>query len=124
MEYSVETTHGESETTYKFTIDDPLQGVGQGSGHSSPIWNFTSSIIITVNNKGEMHLVIKDPQGNIIFERNVASFVDDSGLYRNIFSQIPIYDITNDLREWLRNLHITGGDLQLIKTILYNYTGI
>jgi hypothetical protein len=122
MQYYMITAHGVSEEYNKNTVATPLHGLGQGSTDGPSGWNFLSDKIIKAHNKRAKGSVLYDPTKQITVKRSADKFVDDASLINNdtefnASPEIIMSYVQNDIQSWGTFLQISGGLLELTKTM-------
>ena len=121
MKHRVRTAYGDS--TDSITPEEIFGGSGQGSG-ASPTACHTQliSMVSTLESITPGYL-ISNPTGTLSILQHVISWVDDTVnkefLHRNNSTQDNLQRIHDILVHWRRILRVTGGDLELSKTVIY-----
>ena len=114
MKHRIRTAFGIS--TDIFTVDDGCGGSEQGSG-ASPTACHSQLLAISPG-----HLIL-DANNRVSVLQHVISWVDDTvnkvDLPVNHQTQFYIGKIVDILSKWQSIIRITGGDLELSKTVAY-----
>jgi hypothetical protein len=125
MKYAVKHVYGISTNQYSSTIQEPLFGIGQGSGASPAVW--LSLVVILLNSLDRMSkeddipaLSFTDPWAEIAEEWRVGAFVDDTNQgVTDPTGDLSMEGLVEKLRQagqmWERLLHVSGGSLNLAK---------
>ena len=106
-----------------FTANEEFGGSGQGSGGSPPICH--SQLLVMVDTMAAITpgQLIQDPTKSISVLQHVINWVDDTVNKEILDSQADAQEqiarIRDILIHWRRILRITGGDLELSKTVVY-----
>ena len=120
MIHAVRTANGDSKNS--FAANEEFGGSGQGSGGSPPLCHSQLVVMVETMTKLTPGQMIQDPTGTIQVLQHVINWVDDTinkeDLNRNIHIQEQISHIRDILVHWRRILRITGGDLELSKTVV------
>jgi hypothetical protein len=122
MKYYVKTAYGASQDYFQNRLLQGIYGMLQGSSEVCPIWSLSSSVQFDVLDKQIPMAVFTSPQPSLYTECNGEGFVDDVTLWETL--------LTSELREvqermqakaqaWERGVHVTGGTLNLLKTIFF-----
>ena len=99
QQFKVKTAHGVSGTSYQYSNDDQLYGVGQGLGWSGAIWMATSNTICDVLKAKCAGMRFISPNKQIIVHKMGDLFVDDTALgvtsncvpsYRTVCEQLTL----------------------------------
>jgi hypothetical protein len=124
MTYMVKTVYGISEASYRGTVMEPLFGTGQGSGASPAVW--LSLVVILLNTLERVipnRISFRSPDGNIIHQRLVDAFVDDTAIGLTDDGEASLAELTKALESvaqtWEQLLHFSGGSLNLKKCSWY-----
>ena len=121
MIHNVRTSNGDSKGTFKAT--DAFGGSGQESGGSPPLCHSQLVVMVATMEQLTPGQFIQDPRGAIILLQHVINWVDDTVnkeiLHRDEDMQVQLHRIRKILLHWRRILRITGGDLELSKTVVY-----
>jgi hypothetical protein len=80
MEYKIKFRGSITNKPYKNTDETPLYGIGQGSGASPAIWLLISDILTRIAERTSHSQPMRDPTRNIIINRHMDIFVDDSSI--------------------------------------------
>ena len=125
MRYAIKHGGGISSADYTGTDDDPLFGIGQGSGSSPAIW--LALVIILLNcldrlseEAGIPGLSFHDPWDEIFEAWRVGAFVDDTNQgVMDPEGKLAFEELIEELRRaaqlWENLLSISGGALNLSK---------
>ena len=121
MKHRVRTANGDSEQY--FQAKEATGGTGQGSGASPPVCHSQLLVMVSTLEKFTPGQLIQDPTKAIKVLQHVISWVDDTvnkeDLPRNLETQEQLHRIREILLHWRNILRITGGDLELSKTVVY-----
>ncbi|KAI2511184.1 hypothetical protein MHU86_3149 [Fragilaria crotonensis] len=124
MQYMVKTIHGVSSDSYSGTMMAPLFGTGQGSGASPAVW--LSLVVILLNTLERVvpnRIRFKSADGNIVHERLVDAFVDDTAIGLTDNGDLSLTALVQALEKvaqtWEQLLHFSGGALNLSKCSWY-----
>ena len=121
MVHNVRTANGDSDESFQATKD--TGGTGQGSGGSPPLCHSQLVTMVATMSKLTPGQLLQDPTKTIRVLQHVINWVDDTinkeCLQREDDMTRQITKIRDILVKWRRILRITGGDLELSKTVVY-----
>ena len=80
QKFHVKTSHGASNNTYSYSLDDQTYGMGQGLGWSGAIWMATSDTICKILENEGAGMRFISPDKKIVVTKNGDLFVDDTAL--------------------------------------------
>jgi hypothetical protein len=121
--YHVRTKIGVSTTSYTHSEDNPIYGIGQGSGNASVLWGFISSFLYDIYELKAHPATYCNPDGTNQILVFLIGFVDDNIGQGNKFKLAQtmetlrelLQEITKNGTIWAELLGITGGALELSK---------
>ena len=121
MQHTIRTSNGDS--SKNIIPDNEFGGTGQGSGGSPPICYSQLIPMVRTLERITPGQLIQDPTRTIQVLQHVINWVDDTVnkeiLDMNLGTMEQLQRIRDILIHWRRIVRITGGDLELSKTLVY-----
>ena len=120
--YRLKTELGTSNEYYQHTTEFPIYGTGQGSGNSTMIWCFLSSILFDCYETSATGALYESPDRSGTTKIQMIGYVDDSNGQTNTFTRnkqpdarVLLKQATDDAQIWHDILWASGGALELSK---------
>jgi hypothetical protein len=120
--FRLKTAMGVTKEFYQHCTAYPIDGTGQGSGNSTVLWVFISSVLFTCHDKCDKGAIFESPDKSVTIQFFMVGFVDDSTGQVNDFlsDDKPTLDtlvrlMAHDGQLWNDLLHISGGLLEVSK---------
>jgi hypothetical protein len=121
MKFRVQTALGISTTHYEDTSETPLHGSGQGSGSSSSLWMFISSIIMDCFEDVASGMSMTNVEQTEKITQWIDGYVNDTLIFTSIQEKagnpidptILAMQLQQNTQEWEILLAATGAKLQL-----------
>ena len=112
-EYKLKLSSKTSDASYRHCKKFPIHGTRQGSGNSSAIWCFISSILFNCHNQKAHGLTTASPNGDVVVSFSIIGFVDDStcvtgGKQDETVEQLLVR-VKHDVQLWHDLLWASGG---------------
>ena len=90
--FFVKTKFGISDTSYQYTNEEKVWGLGQGIGWSGSRWTLTSSTIDRCMQKTCNGLLLRSPDNTVKVQKMLAMFVDDLAQLCNVHPNSSVLD--------------------------------
>jgi hypothetical protein len=127
MEFCIRTALGISTTYYEDTQETPFHGSGQGSGSSSTLWMFISSIIMDCFEDVAKGMPMTNVAQTEKITQWIDGYVDDTSIFTSIQEKsgeridpaILAMQLQQNTQKWEILLAATGGKLELLKCFYY-----
>ena len=111
MSHKVRTAHGTSPESISPGPEEIWNGVGQGSGASSPIWLFTEAVMLKAFSQYSSGAQISNPVTKEKFSARVVGYIDDNNLVRNGKDKNFQQESIKELVAMNISLKFSGGEL-------------
>jgi hypothetical protein len=127
VQFRIRTALGISTVHYKGMQDTPLHGSGQGSGSSSSIWMFISSVTMDCFEDVAIGIPMTNIEQTEKIMQWIDGYVDDTSIFTTILEKkgklidpvILAAQLQRNTQEWEILLAATGGKLELTKCFYY-----
>jgi hypothetical protein len=115
--YHVRTEIGVSTTFYSHSEDNPIYGIGQGSGNASVLWGFISSLLYDIYELKAHPATYCNPDGTNQILVFLIGFVDDNNGQGNKFKLAQTMETLRELlQEITNNGTVTGRNGRCTRT--------
>ena len=120
----VGTRHGTSKDSYISTEEEPLYGIGQGSGAGPAIW--LAHLVVMLHALADKcnGITSCNPEKTMVHKSNGNGYVDDCNIMVQVDSaeareEEVLHNLRHDAQWWERCLFSNGGKLELSKCFLF-----
>ena len=118
--FFVKMKFGISDTSYQYTNEEKVWGLGQGIGWSGSRWTLTSSTIDRCMQKTCNGLLLRSPDNTVKVQKMLAMFVNDLAQLCNVHPNYSVLDKTyHNVQTHADLVYVTGGSLALPKCKFY-----